>query len=104
MRFIRLKEVMSLTGLGRSSIYKFMSEGQFPQSISLGERAVAWEEREIKEWLQDKFDSRNINFASTTNAPNKSVSEEDVVNFIKEKFSRQSMIEAVSWVIELINN
>ncbi|MBE3853972.1 AlpA family phage regulatory protein, partial [Vibrio parahaemolyticus] len=24
MRFLRLKEVMSLTGLGRSTIYKFM--------------------------------------------------------------------------------
>jgi prophage regulatory protein len=43
MKLIRLKEVMELTGLGRSSIYKFMEEGDFPQSTSLGDRAVAWE-------------------------------------------------------------
>lgn len=37
MKFIRLKEVINITGLGRSSIYKFMSVGNYPQSISLGE-------------------------------------------------------------------
>lgn len=26
MRFLRLKDVMSLTGLGRSTIYKFMAD------------------------------------------------------------------------------
>ncbi|KAE8177246.1 hypothetical protein CIT27_08055 [Photobacterium carnosum] len=43
MRFICLKEVMHVTGLGRSSIYNHMAEGCFPKTISLGGRAVAWE-------------------------------------------------------------
>ncbi len=36
MRFIRLKEVMHVTGLGRFSIYNYMAEGRFP----IGGRAM----------------------------------------------------------------
>ncbi|MGF1828912.1 AlpA family transcriptional regulator [Photobacterium angustum] len=61
MRLIRLKEVMSLTGLGRSSIYKFMEESRFPKSVSLGDRAVAWIESEIEDWIVDKIAERDIN-------------------------------------------
>lgn len=53
MRFLRLKEVMALTGLGRSTIYKFMAdETDFPKSVPLGGRAVAWVESEIEEWME----------------------------------------------------
>ncbi|WP_434144104.1 AlpA family transcriptional regulator [Photobacterium leiognathi] len=61
MRLIRLKEVMSLTGLGRSSIYKFMEESRFPKSVSLGDRAVAWVESEIEDWIVEKIAERDIN-------------------------------------------
>lgn len=46
---MRLKEVMKTTGLGRSTIYKYISEGQFPEQISLGARAVGWVDSEIDE-------------------------------------------------------
>lgn len=51
-KFIRLPEVKSKTGLSRSSIYLRMSNGEFPQSISLGGRAVGWLESDINEWLE----------------------------------------------------
>lgn len=50
-RFIRLPEVKEKTGLSRSSIYLRMSKGDFPQSISLGERAVGWLEADVEQWL-----------------------------------------------------
>jgi len=53
MRLIRLKEVMNLTALGRSTIYKKMKEGTFPKTVSLGDRAVAWIESEIEEWIEE---------------------------------------------------
>lgn len=59
MRFIRVKEVQALTGLGRSSIYKFMGEGRFPQSLSLGDRAVAWGEEEILDWMEARLAQRD---------------------------------------------
>ncbi len=58
MRFIKLKEVMECTGLGRSTIYKYIEKGEFPKSISLGERAVAWLESEVHDWMMAKLEER----------------------------------------------
>lgn len=52
MRFLKLKEVMEKTALSRSAIYRKMSDGCFPKSISLGDRAVAWVESEVEEWMK----------------------------------------------------
>lgn len=54
-KLIRLKEVMALTGLSRSSIYQFISEGKFPSQVQIGVRAVAWPEREIQQWIERKM-------------------------------------------------
>ncbi|MEW5691615.1 AlpA family transcriptional regulator, partial [Comamonas kerstersii] len=51
MRFLKLKEVMEKTALSRSAIYRKMNDGEFPQSVSLGERAIAWVESEVDEWM-----------------------------------------------------
>ena len=59
MNLIRLKEVIHLTGLTRSSIYKFMKNGCFPKSISLGARAVSWPESDIQEWIKSKIQERD---------------------------------------------
>lgn len=59
MRFIRLKEVMHVTGLGRSSIYNYMAEGCFPKTVSLGGRAVAWVESEITDWMLERVSGRH---------------------------------------------
>ena len=52
---IRLPEVKSKTGLSRSSIYLRMSNGEFPQSISLGSRAVGWLDADIEQWLDERI-------------------------------------------------
>lgn len=54
-KIIRLPEVKIKTGLSRSSIYLRMSKGEFPQSISLGSRAVGWLEADIEQWLDDRI-------------------------------------------------
>ncbi|EPT2925137.1 TPA: AlpA family transcriptional regulator [Vibrio parahaemolyticus] len=59
MQLINLKEVIYLTGLQRSSIYKFMDEGHFPKSISIGGRSVMWDESEIQEWISLKIIERD---------------------------------------------
>ena len=50
----RLPEVKQRTGLQRSTIYKLMSDGLFPRSVSLGARAVGWFEAEIEEWITER--------------------------------------------------
>ncbi len=59
-KLIRLPEVMSRTGLSRSGVYLKMSEHCFPASINLGERAVAWLESEIDEWIDNRIKARNL--------------------------------------------
>lgn len=54
LRILRLADVKRLTGLGKTSIYKLMSEGNFPRAVSLGERAVGWIVRDIRAWLQGR--------------------------------------------------
>jgi prophage regulatory protein len=58
LRFIRLKEVMALTGLSRSSIYAFINDGKFPAQVRLAERTVAWVESEICDWMKQKIADR----------------------------------------------
>ena len=68
-RFIRLPEVLSRTGFGRTSIYRKMEEGSFPRSVKLGgpledpnafdSRAIAWIEEEIEKWVEDRIEDRD---------------------------------------------
>lgn len=58
-RFLRIDEVMHLTGLSRSTIYDNARAGKFPQSVPLGGGAKAWLESEIKEWMQSRIKQRN---------------------------------------------
>lgn len=52
-RLMRLKEVQHRVGLGRSTIYRWMAEGRFPKSRSLGPKCAVWVEAEIENWLLD---------------------------------------------------
>jgi prophage regulatory protein len=54
-KIIRLPEVKSKTGLSRSSIYLRMSNAEFPQSISLGSRAIGWLNADIDAWLEQRI-------------------------------------------------
>lgn len=55
-RLIRLPEVQHRVGLGRSTIYRWMSEGKFPKPVQLGGYAVAWAEDEIEQWVAAKLE------------------------------------------------
>lgn len=54
-KIIRLPAVKEKTGLSRSSIYLRMSNGEFPQSISLGSRAIGWLDADIEQWLDKRI-------------------------------------------------
>ena len=59
MRIIRLKEVIDCTSLGRSTIYKYISEGSFPKSVPLGGRSVGWVESEVMSWVMARIEARD---------------------------------------------
>jgi prophage regulatory protein len=61
MKVIRLAQVMESTGLGRSTIYKYITAGKFPAPLKLSERCVGWLESEVQQWIQSRLDIRSIN-------------------------------------------
>jgi len=99
MALIRLSEVKEYTGLGRSSIYKYMNEGAFPKSVSLGDRAMAWVDSEIIEWVQDKIDQRDECEQQTPNKEAKPLTETEVIAWIKDKFKMNSLSESIEWLM-----
>ncbi|MCF7986797.1 MAG: AlpA family phage regulatory protein [Methylovulum sp.] len=54
-RLIRLQEVLHLTGLSRSGIYRGMDSGIFPKQIKIGDKAVAWSYEQVHAWLDEKL-------------------------------------------------
>ena len=69
-RFIRLPEVLTRTGYGRTTIYRKMEDGSFPRSVKLGgppidpnvfdSRAIAWIEDEVEQWIESRIEDRDL--------------------------------------------
>jgi prophage regulatory protein len=55
---LRLKQVVSKTGLSKSTIYALLSEGKFPARIQLSARSIGFLESEIDSWIAEKLSSR----------------------------------------------
>lgn len=49
---LRRSEIEARFGVSRSTIYAWMSSGDFPRPVRLGRRAVGWLERDIDAWLK----------------------------------------------------
>lgn len=47
-------EVEARVSLGRSSIYRLMRSGHFPEPIRIGVRAVRWRVDELDNWLSSR--------------------------------------------------
>jgi prophage regulatory protein len=54
MRFLRIRQVMQVTGLSRMTIYRLEIAGQFPRRRQLSGNAVAWMESDIETWVKGR--------------------------------------------------
>jgi prophage regulatory protein len=52
-RIIRLKTVVSRTGLSRSTLYRKIAEGTFPAQLRISTNGTGWRESDIKRWVND---------------------------------------------------
>lgn len=57
---LRLSQVISRTGLSRSTIYQRISEGAFPGQINLGANSVGWVESEINAWISSRIQQSRV--------------------------------------------
>ncbi len=54
-RFIRIKEVMALTGLSRSSVWNYAKELEgFPQPFKIGKNVTVWRLSEVLQWMDSQ--------------------------------------------------
>ena len=53
-RIMRVPEVVQVTGLSKTTIWRRVKNGDFPAPVRLGSlatRSVCWRESEVKGWL-----------------------------------------------------
>ncbi len=52
-RILRVREVIRVTGLARSTIYYLMDIGLFPKPKRIGKRCVGWDSYDVDQWLNN---------------------------------------------------
>ena len=58
-QILRLKQVKAMTGLSRTTIYRFMSINEFPKQIKLGPKSSGWLIDEVDEWIKRQIQIRD---------------------------------------------
>lgn len=51
--FYRMRDVLRITALSRSSLYRRIAAGTFPALVSLGGAAKGWRRSDLEQWKQD---------------------------------------------------
>jgi prophage regulatory protein len=50
-RFLSTREVMDVTGMGRTTLWRLEREGEFPRRRRIVGHRVGWLESEVDEWI-----------------------------------------------------
>ena len=53
-RIIRIKEVVELTGLSRTTLWRMEKTRKFPNRVSLGANSIGWRLSEIQDWIDNR--------------------------------------------------
>lgn len=72
-RLIRRAEMLRISGLSISSVYRLERKGEFPARRRLGPNSVAWDLASVLQWAQ----SRELVVASESGAFGRNESESD---------------------------
>jgi prophage regulatory protein len=54
MKFLRIRQVMQVTGLSRMTIYRLELAGKFPKRRQLSQNSVAWLESDVATWADSR--------------------------------------------------
>ncbi len=56
---ISINDVCRLTSLSRTYIHRLRFDGRFPQTVSIGDRRVAFVRSEILDWIEARIAERS---------------------------------------------
>ncbi|WP_130537868.1 helix-turn-helix transcriptional regulator [Thiomicrorhabdus indica] len=55
LKLIKLPEVLNLCAISKTTLYRLVNEGGFPNPVQLsGKRSVAWRYREVEAWIESR--------------------------------------------------
>jgi|TARA_A100001518_G_scaffold1503_1_gene1407 prophage regulatory protein len=57
-RLVKQKEVLRRCGISAATLYRLIKKGKFPESVNISERAVAWANSEIEQWIEERMRER----------------------------------------------
>lgn len=57
-RILRIRTVLERTGLSRSTLYRKMRDGTFPNQVQLSEHCCGWRESAVNRWMADPMSYR----------------------------------------------
>jgi prophage regulatory protein len=57
-KLLRLPAVLERIPFSRSTLYAKVSAGDFPPPVHMGERSVAWLERDVQAWIETRAAGR----------------------------------------------
>ncbi len=53
-KYIRLGQVLDLTGVSKTTVWRWVREGRFPKPFKLGLNCSAWRLDEVEQWLSSR--------------------------------------------------
>ena len=65
-RIIRIRTVIDRTSLSRSTIYRQMDKGTFPQQVRISVTGAGWRESDINKWIEDPVHWPSTKIAETS--------------------------------------
>ena len=58
MQILKCREVIKITGLSTSTMYRMIQDNRFPAPIKLSYHASGWIENEVYEWISGQMAKR----------------------------------------------
>ena len=58
-RLIRLPEVIQITSLSRTQIYRLIAAGTFPKQRRISHKVAVWKESEVAAWIDSGMNLNN---------------------------------------------
>ena len=63
------REVQRACGLSKSTLYRLMRTGYFPEPLKIGPKAIRWRADEIQEWVESRPRARGESGTSAKPRP-----------------------------------
>ena len=64
---IDIHAILKRIPYSRSTIYRLCKAGEFPESIKIGRNRVAWLERDVDQWIEDRVNGKSSPVMDSTN-------------------------------------